>query len=166
MLGKITKTGLSNLALWIVRSEVFKRFRDRFARLLVDPRFLQFLNQIEIRMVQGVDSIQTIFLDAEHPWGRQRWVAYQYFPRKAPCQTEACRRLLRSTKRRTFRSKRHSEFLGRKSCLYRTFRKDFHRWCALRYQSRLVLQTHRPGSERKCCLAKCRRGHSPKNEGN
>ena len=68
MLGKIAETGLSNLALWIVRFEVFKRFRDRFARLLVDPRFLHFLNQIEIRMVQGVDSIQTIFLDAKHPW--------------------------------------------------------------------------------------------------
>ena len=68
MLGKIAETGLSNLALWIVRSEVFKRFRDRFACLLVDPWFFHFLNQIEIRVVQGVDSIQTVFLDAQHPW--------------------------------------------------------------------------------------------------
>jgi len=64
VLGKIAKTGLSDLALGIERPEVFKCFCDRFGRLLIDPRLLHFLNQFEIRMVQAVDSIQTIFLGA------------------------------------------------------------------------------------------------------
>ncbi len=114
----------------------------------------------------SIHDARSVLRNPNRPWWRQRWVAYRYFHRRAPCQTEACKRLLLLTKRRTFRSKRHLGLLGRRSYLYRTFRKDFHRWCALRYQSQLVLQIHRPGSGRKCCLAKCHRGHSPRNEGN